>query len=117
MSWQFQVLTDRSGPGARALALEIDPRFQRVSLAWRIMGLGSAEVGSRALFRSFMAVEQPDLDAASAWLQGPTAAALLDQVIGGYQGSMTWSCDFVATWTPQAWAAAQALAAGVEAVI
>ena len=94
------------------MALEIDPRTQTVTLAWRTLGLGDAEVGSRALYRHvFEQAIHPDR--ALAWLQGPHAALLLARIEEGYEASMTWSGDWVARWTPEAWAAAEALVAEV----
>ena len=113
MSWIRQIGAGRAGPGRRALALELDPRVRTVTLAWRTLGLGDAEVGSRALYRAVFA-EPVDEEEALAWLRGPQADGLLAQVSAGYQGSMTWSGDPVAEWTADAWAAAEALAAGVR---
>lgn len=82
-----------------------------MTLAWRTLGLGDAEVGSRALYRGVLQ-GVVDEDAALAWLRGALVAGLLARVSAGYSGSMTWSGDCVAEWTPDAWAAAEELVAG-----
>ncbi len=113
MNWTVQILTERPGPGTSALAVEVDPRMQRVTLAWRTLGLGSAEVGNRALFRRFLPVEFPDLEPGQTWLEGPEAGHLLGRIQAGYSGGMTWSGDPVGTWTEEAWSAAEELVAGL----
>ncbi len=115
MTWTVRRGGDPKGPAQRALAVEIDPRTQTVTLAWRTLGLGDAEVGSRALYRGFIEHVITE-DQALAWLEGPQAATLLASIEEGYQASMTWSGDWVARWTAEAWTAAEDLLAGVRAL-
>ncbi len=112
----MRILPERDGPGVQALAVEIDPRRHTVTLVWRTLGLGDAEVGSRALYRGF--IEEPgEPDAALPWLEGPEAQALLARVAEGYGCSTTWSGDPVGTWTEEAWGAAERVVERVRGVM
>ncbi len=114
MSWRIQAGEARDGPGHRAAVLELDPRARTATLGWRTLGLGDAEVGSRALFRS--PVPEAALARGLSWLRGAEAAALLEQVSAGFTGHVTWSGDPVGEWSVEAWAAAEALVSCLEAL-
>lgn len=105
----------RAVPDGSGLALDVDPQARRVTLAPRVTGQGSAEVGQLAVYRVFY--EGAATAPAAAWLRGPEAAALLDAVADGFRLTTVWSGDRVGEWTPGAWAAAVALADGVNAAL
>jgi len=126
--WLVRVLDDPAA-GADALsrgevlALDIDPRHPRLLLRPIQPGLGDAEVGQRALYRRWLGaggedtIESDELDAvldsARAWLTGDDCAALLDRISSGYRRTRYWTGDELGEWTPDAWAAANAIFMGV----
>lgn len=110
--WVHFVAVGEVPASGTALALDIHPRNRRVTLAPLPMGLGSPEVGQQVVYRVFY--EGAATESAAVWLAGPEATALLAAVDEGFQASMTWSGDLVGSWTEAAWAAAEALAEGVD---
>jgi hypothetical protein len=78
-------------------------------------GTGSAEVGQLAVYRVFY--ERAPTGVASEWLRGAQAAALLQRIVEGCSVSRSWSGDRFGHWTPEGWAAAVAVADGVNAAL
>ena len=113
--WTVSVDVGVAPPEGEALALDVDPRALRVTLAPRPMGLGSAEVGQRVIYRVFY--EGAATAGAAAWLAGADAAALLDAVVAGYKSWLTWSGDPMGEWSEAALVAVEALAQGVDAAL
>ncbi len=130
--WTIDLPTDsdrvaRSLERGLVLALEIDPRVPLLRLDVRQPGLGSALVGQRVLFRQWLGASGEDpveaaeiervIHAAHAWLDGSKAARFLDTIVSGYRCTRMWSGDELGDWSPAAWTAAQAIAAGVIAAM
>ena len=80
----------------------------RLTLAPRPVGSGDARVGMMTRFRR----HYPGglvAELAVAWLGSAEAEALMDQVEAGFCVTRHWTGDEVGEWTPEAWAAAEAL--------
>ena len=107
----------------QVLAIDIDPRGPGVVVAPREPGLGDASVGQRVVFRQWLGAGGDDevtaaeltevFSAVRAWMESPHAGQLLSQVSEGYRMTRLWSGDELGDWTPEAWAAAGAVVAGV----
>lgn len=113
--WTLAVHDGRADDGVRTLVLELDPQRRRVLLFPMAPGQGSAEVGQLAVYRVFY--ERAPTGLAAAWLHSAEAAALLDAVCAGCAIHRTWSGDRMGQWTPEGWAAAVAVADGVNAAL
>lgn len=113
--WTLAVHDGLADDGVVNLVLELDPQRRRVLLFPMAPGQGSAEVGQLAVYRVFY--ERAPTALAAAFLAGPEAAALLAQVHAGCAIHRTWSGDRMGQWTPEGWAAAVAVADGVNAAL
>ncbi len=118
MAWTLTVDTSWPPPDAvTRLALDVDPRRRTLHLGPQVVGTGCLEIQSGAIARSFYACAEEDLAAASEWLAGDEAGALLDAIEAGFRCDLLWSGDPVVTWSDSAWEAGAALVAGVGARI
>lgn len=113
--WTLAVHDGQPDDGVRTLVLELDPQRRRVLLFPMAPGQGSAEVGQLAVYRVFY--ERAPTALAAAWLEGAAAGALLEAVHAGCAIHRTWSGDRMGQWTPEGWAAAVAVADGVNAAL
>lgn len=131
-AWSILVVDDTARAVAamasgEMLALDLDPRHPRLLLRTRQPGLGDSEVGQRAIYRRWLgasgdgSVQEEELRtvlaSASEWLEGSGAATLLRRVGAGYQCTRHWTGDVLGEWTPDAWAAADAIFMGVVAAM
>ncbi len=103
--WQIDIETDWPEGNDHRLAFEVDPRKRIVRLGPRVEGANSLEVQSGAVARSFFDVRNVSTAAASEWLRGEEAAALLEILAAGFTCDVLWSGDPVVTWSDTAWEA------------
>ena len=100
-----QVVTDST----RALAIDIDPRQQRIRLGLQITSGGPQELWQGAVFRRFFGVSSARWATAVDWLNSKEAQRSLDTIAQGYTAEMLWTGDWVAQWSEEAIDAAHAI--------
>src|SRR5687768_15346391 len=101
--WRISAVEQwpESAPLPWRLAIEVGPRIE---------GTGGIEIQSGAVARSFFDATAPvDLTAATRWLAGDEATALLDAVADGFSCEMLWTGDLSVSWSEAAWQAGHAL--------
>ena len=92
-----------------ALAIDIDPRQQRVRLDLQITSGGPQELWQGAVFRRFFVCTEASWAPALAWLSSERGREALDTVVRGYSAEMLWTGDWVAEWSEEAMDAAHTI--------
>ncbi len=115
MAWHFETpADDQTITATTLLAVDVDPRIQRLRLGLVIRTGGDPELYSGAVIRRFFLVERIHWPPLVGWLGGATATALLARIAAGYTGTRLWSGDWTGEWTADAIAALDDLHAALS---